>query len=359
MDKPLVSILIPNFNHSKFLEQCIESALNQTYMNREIIVLDNSSTDTSIELALKYTKYGVKICRNQFNILNQSYRILAEQLANGKYFILLCADDYLQSDFIEIAVAIMEMYPAVGYVHGEKDFVTQTGEVIELEPFYKCSFVAPGRNTMPIYMVTTIAHPAQGVIRKDAFNKIGGYDMEIDHLNADRSLWFYLSYYYDSAYIQKKMCCIRIGEQTETVITQKNFQHPILCHLTIKNYVKYAKEKNLPQVYNREEESLIRLSLEFIRYAGGMLYIDDYVKAKAYLDYSRILNRGIIANELYQRYIEMLDLQKIDKGYILKQNSLLYKHKRNYEPPEGYRKIDVDEVLINEGCKGSGVDSNI
>ncbi len=349
MDKPLVSILIPNFNHSRFLGQCIESAINQTYVAREIIVLDNSSTDESIKIAMKYRKAGVKICKNQFNILNLSYRILAEQLANGKYFILLCADDYLQPDFIEIAVALMERHPTVGYVHGERDFVTDSDKVIELEPFYKCSFVASGRNTMPIYMVTTVAHPTQGVIRKDAFNKIGGYDMEIDHMNADRSLWFYLSYYYDSAYIKKKMCRIRIGEQTETVITQQNFQHPILYHLTLKEYVKYARSKNLPQVYNREGEALRRLSSEFVGYAGGMLYIDDFVKAKAYLDYARIVNREIVENDLYQRYFKMVKVQDIDKDYIKKQADLLYKHKRNYEPPEGYERIDILEVLNNEG----------
>ena len=261
---PLVSILIPNFNHARYLDTCIQSAINQTYANKEIILLDNGSADNSVEVASKYAHQGVKVCRNQCNVMNFSYKILANQLCKGKYFILLCADDYLLPEFIEKAVAVMEANPNVGYVHGERDFVTETVKKIELDPFYKCSFIAPGQNTMPIYMITTVAHPAQAVVRYEAFRTIEGYDMEIDHMNADRSLWFYLSYQYDAAYIREKMCCIRVGAQTETVITQQNFQHPILCHLTIKDYVKFAKEKDLPQVYNREEEALQRLAKEFI-----------------------------------------------------------------------------------------------
>ena len=346
---PLVSIIIPNYNHSRYLDQCLQSAIKQTYQNIEIIFLDNASTDSSIEVAEKYQKDGVKICRNQFNIMNNSYKILADQMANGKYLILLCADDYLLPDFIETAVAIMEKYPSVGYVHGERDFVTDQGEMIELEPFYRCSFIAPGQNTMPVYMVTTVAHPAQGVIRREAFRQIEGYDMEIDHMNADRSLWFYLSYFYDTAYIREKMCRIRVGSQSETVITQRNFQHPILCHLTINDYVKFAKEKELPQVYQREGEALQRLSIEFVGYAGGMLYIEDRLMAKAYLDYARIVNRAIIENELYLQYSRMLDAEEIDKKYIEKQNQKKYMHKRNYEPPQGYEEINIREVLIHAG----------
>ena len=347
---PLVSILIPNFNHSRYLNQCIQSALEQTYANKEIILLDNASTDESIEVAGKYIKDGVRICRNQFNVMNTSYKILAEQLGTGKYFILLCADDYLLPDFIETSVAIMEKYPSVGYVHGEKDFVTDKDEIIELDPFYRCSFVAPGHDTMPIYMVTTVAHPTQGIIRREAFLKIQGYDMEIEHMNADRSLWFYLSYYYDAAYIQKKMCRIRVGAQTETVVTQQNFQHPILYHLTIKDYIKYARAKELSKVYEREEEAISRLAAEFTGYAGGMLYIDDLIMAKAYLDYAKILNRNIVNNGIFCKYTDMLHTGNIDKDYIWNLSRTNYQHKRSYEPPKGYKEIDILEVLKNAEC---------
>lgn len=341
---PLVSILIPNFNHSHYLDECIQSALGQTYPNKEIVLVDNSSTDDSVSVARKYVKDGVLVCKNQCNVMNYNYRILAEEFCRGEYFILLCADDYLLPDFIENAVAIMEKYPHVGYVHGERDFVTSKNELIELDPFYKCSFVAPGRKTMPVYMVTTVAHPAQGIIRRAAFERIGGYDMEVDHMNADRSLWFYLSYQNDAAYIWEKMCRIRVGSQTETVKTQKNFQHPLYCHLTIKDYVHFAQSHELPEVWEREEEALERLANEFVGYAGGMLYNDDRETAKAYLDYARVLSRTIPEETLYQKYDQMIRDGLIDKEFIEKQAQVSYQHQRSYEPPQDYEEINLKEM---------------
>ncbi|WP_022761361.1 glycosyltransferase family 2 protein [Butyrivibrio sp. AD3002] len=339
-NQPLVSILIPNYNHAHYLDECITSALNQTYRNLEITILDNGSTDNSIEIASKYLyDRRLSICKNGINILNKSYNVLADNFANGKYMILLCADDFLFPSFIEEAVEIMETYPNVGYVHGEKDFYREDGSVEKYNSFYKCSFVAPGRSAMPIYMVTTVAHPSQGVIRRSAFMDIHGYDKEIDHMNADRTLWFYLSDQYDAAYIKEKRCGIRIGNQTETFVTQRNFQHPILCHLTIKDFVKYAKEKNIPDVYEREEEALHRLADEFLGYAAGMLAADDYTVAEQYVTYALVVNRNIVNDEAYKRLTEMIGKHKVNLD-ILKQIVWISPNKkRGYEPPKGYKEL--------------------
>jgi len=338
-EKPLVSILIPNYNHARYLIQCIDSAFSQTYSNVEVILLDNGSSDDSLEIASKYIIKGLKINSNPMNLMNASYMVLTNELCSGKYFILLCADDYIAPDFIEKSVDIMEKYPNIGYVHGERDFVLEDGTILACDPFYKCSFIAPGKNTMPVYMITPVAHPAQGVIRVEAFRKMGGYDMEINHLNADRSMWFYLSYYYDMAYIREKMSHIRISQQTETVITQTNFQHPVLCHLTILDYFYFAKEKNLPEVYNRKAEALERLSNEFLEYAIGMLYVGDIDLAKAYIQYSYIINRDIVTMDKYIRLMKMCETKIIDKQYIDNSVNGKYLHKRGYEPPKGYEEI--------------------
>lgn len=341
--QPLVSILIPNFNHGRYLKDNIESALNQTYQNKEIILLDNGSSDDSVQIAMGYQDRGVRVNRNQANIMNHSYGAL-QGMCQGKYFILLCADDYIEPTFIEKAVQIMEKYPSVGYVHGEKDFVTEDGEVIETDPFYKCSFVAPGRTTMPVYMVTTVAHPAQAVVRREAFRDIGGYDMVIDHMNGDRALWFYLSYNYDAAYIREKLCKIRIGQQTETVTVQANFQHPILCHLTIKDFIKFARAKDIPEVYNREGEALERLAGEFVGYASGMLYAGDFRTADMYLKYAEIVCRKVTETERYKLVEGMLSRGIADKEAIREMNRVNYAHRRSYEPPEGYIEIRMEEL---------------
>ncbi len=341
MNQPLVSVMIPNYNHSKYLDQCIQSAINQSYRNLEIVVLDNASTDNSVEVASKYLyDKRVSVCRNQFNIMNRNYNVLSDYLTCGKYMILLCADDYIYPDFIKEAIEIMEAYPDVGYVHGEKDFVDDKGVIIDYDPFYSCSFVAPGVNAMPIYMVTTVAHPSQGVIRRSAFDEIRGYDKEIDHMNADKTLWFYLSEKYDAAYIREKSCGIRIGEQTETFITQKNLQHPILCHLTIKDFAKYAREKGIPAVYNREEEALNRLAEEFLDYAVGMMSVSDYNTAMQYVVYAKILNRKICETDRYKAVSKLVESEAAEVHFLKELIRSTVNKKRGYPPPEGYIRLN-------------------
>lgn len=358
--QPLVSIIIPNYNHSKYLDECIQSAIHQTYQNVEIIILDNQSEDDSVQVARKYRSQRIRICRNTFNVLNTSYKVLSA-LLSGKYMMMLCADDCIAEDFVEKAVAIMEQYPSVGYVHGERDFITETGELLELEPFFNCSFVAPGIDVMPLYMVTTIAHPSQGIYRTEIFRCIGGFDMEIDHMNADRMLWFYLSYQSDYAYIQEKMSKIRVGNQTETFITQSNFQHPILCHLTIKEMVSFARKKGITAVYERETEALTRLAREFLNYATGMLLAGDFVCAGRYLDYAKTISEQIEVTDEY-RHLEKMQKkdEKLDLVYLKTLATGALQKARYYEPPKHYEKIDVNHLnewigeergLLRQACQ--------
>jgi len=342
--KPLVSIMIPNYNHSLYLERCIKSAINQTYDNLEIVVLDNSSNDNSIEIATKFlADTRVRICKNEYNCFNRSYMILSECLTCGKYLILLCADDVLYPDFILNAVEIMEKYPNVGYVHGEKDIIFDNGNYGGWNPFYKCSFVAPGRNAMPIYMVATVANASQGVMRRQAFASIGGYDQEIEHMQVDRTLWFYLSYNWDVAYIKEKSCAIHIGSQTETSITIKNSQHLIQSHLTLLNFIKFAKEHDLPEVYGRKDEAERRLADEFVGYAARMFIQEDYEKTNSYLNYAKVINRRIVDSENYKLVYSALNGETINKG-IIRNLYLIDEHKkRGYEPPKDY-------MLLQKEC---------
>jgi Glycosyltransferases involved in cell wall biogenesis len=340
-DLPLVSILIPNYNHSRYLDECIQSALDQTYPNVEILLLDNQSADSSVSVAAKYASRGVRINRNIINILNRSYRVLAEQMASGEYLLLMGADDAIHPAFVEKAVDIMQRHPQVGYVHGERDFMDEQSNLIELDPFFNCSFVAPGRSVMPIYMVTTIAHPAQGIVRRSAFERIEGYQREVDHMNADKSLWFYLSAVSDYAYIRDKMCRIRVSTNNQTALTQQNFQHPVLCHMIINEFCRYAEQHGFEGVAARKEEALQRLAVDFLAYAGGMLANGNYEGAWSYLAYAKILWRGVTGQKRWQCLMGMWKSKKIDMEYIAHYDTMFAARKRNYEPPSGFVPIDM------------------
>ena len=95
--KQLVSILIPAFNAEKWIRECIESALSQTWPWKEIIVIDDGSRDSTLEIAESYASPDVYVT-TQDNCGASSARNRALSLAQGDYIQWLDADDLLAPD---------------------------------------------------------------------------------------------------------------------------------------------------------------------------------------------------------------------------------------------------------------------
>ena len=97
---PLVSILIPLYNAKNYIEETIAKALNQSYPNIELIIVDDHSTDNSLELAQKYSSDKVHIYTNPKKGGN-SARNYAFEKSKGEYVKFMDADDYCTDDMIE------------------------------------------------------------------------------------------------------------------------------------------------------------------------------------------------------------------------------------------------------------------
>ncbi len=97
---PLVSILIPLYNAEKYIAETIKSALAQTWRNREIIVVDDGSTDASLVIAKSFEKEGVKVVAKE-NSGATATRNYAFKLSQGKFIQYLDADDLMAPDKIE------------------------------------------------------------------------------------------------------------------------------------------------------------------------------------------------------------------------------------------------------------------
>lgn len=104
--KNLVSIIIPSFNSLNFLNEAIDSALNQTYKHIEIILIDDGSTDGTANHFANFTQHGIK-CVSQENSGASSARNHGLDLASGEYIQFLDADDLLHPEKIKRQVEIM------------------------------------------------------------------------------------------------------------------------------------------------------------------------------------------------------------------------------------------------------------
>ncbi len=336
--KPLVSVIIPNYNHSMYLDQSIQSALNQTYPNIEVIVNDNCSTDCSVKVIRKYIPQGVIVNKNPENILNSNYRVVYER-SHGKYFLLLCADDVLYHDFIEKAVKIMEEHENIGLVHGERRYIDENGNITELDPFFNCSFMAKGENMLPIFMLTDVGQSAQGLIRRSSFEQAGYHDTEHDHTNIDKEQWFRLCMECDYAYLQDLAANIRVPSNiSQTSITVNSFYHPIALYVTLKGFIHWGRLRNYLEVVEREEKGMRKLANECMAMTRNLLANGKYDLARQYLLFMGIADSAIMETE---EYGELLFLWKDRNGVsdtateYGKTSSFAF-HKRSYDPPKDF-----------------------
>lgn len=139
MTKPLVSVIIPAYNVEGYIEKTIESVLNQTYRNLEIIVVNDGSTDKTREIAysilrnsgvnfkiIDQTNQGVSVARN-----------IGIENASGDYIKFLDGDDRLPPNSIELLLS-KALEKNIGIVFGGQDVITFNGKVIyKYEDMYK------------------------------------------------------------------------------------------------------------------------------------------------------------------------------------------------------------------------------
>jgi glycosyltransferase involved in cell wall biosynthesis len=118
--QPLVSIVTPVHNGGKYIQECVESVLAQTYQNWEYIIANNCSTDHTLEIVTSYAKQHPKIkVYNNDRLLNalQNHNKAVKWISpDSKYCKLLHADDWLFPNCIEMMVRVNEANPSVGIV---------------------------------------------------------------------------------------------------------------------------------------------------------------------------------------------------------------------------------------------------
>jgi glycosyltransferase involved in cell wall biosynthesis len=127
--KPLVSIVIPTFNREKYIEECILSALNQSYENSEVIVIDNNSTDSSHKIINRLREsFTFQYIRNEENIGPVNNWVAGIEKAKGYYVKILFSDDVLLPNAVfDLVEAMNNSKLKVGFVYG----TILTGTTIE------------------------------------------------------------------------------------------------------------------------------------------------------------------------------------------------------------------------------------
>lgn len=169
---PKVTVYTPTYNCARFLEKAIDSVLNQTYQDFELLIIDDGSSDNTLEILQKYQNNPkIKIIKNKKNIGFVRSAIKAINLAKGEYIMRLDADDYLDENALMIMVNILEKHPEIGLVYPDYFHIDEKGNIID---YFRKKKLGEEAGLMDL--------PANGgctLMRKSCYKAIGGYRDDI------------------------------------------------------------------------------------------------------------------------------------------------------------------------------------
>ncbi|HRZ85594.1 MAG TPA: glycosyltransferase [Candidatus Paceibacterota bacterium] len=209
---PLVSVVMPVYNSEKYVAQAIESVLNQTFKDFEFIIIDDGSTDKSLEIIKKYAKKDkrIKVIVNNSNLKICKTLNKGIKLAKGKYIARMDSDDISLPTRFEEQVNFLEKNPDVGIVGSYIKLFEDSGKILGIRKYSQEDKELKER----IFFYSPFAHPTV-MMRKEIFDK-GIYYQEVDFPSEDLNLWFRIGSRYKFSNIPKVLLNYRYHENSTT-----------------------------------------------------------------------------------------------------------------------------------------------
>lgn len=167
--KPLVSVLMTAYNREKYIVEAIDSVLASTYLNFELIIVDDCSTDTTVNKAelCAVNDSRVSIYKNNKNLGDYPNRNQAAKYASGEYIKYLDSDDIIYPQGLEVMISCMESYPEAGFG------LCEIAHADEPHPVFLNSYESYYEN----FMVRDLfgRSPGSSIMKRAAFEESGGF----------------------------------------------------------------------------------------------------------------------------------------------------------------------------------------
>ncbi|MEQ9262259.1 MAG: glycosyltransferase family 2 protein [Owenweeksia sp.] len=235
---PRISVIIPNYNHAPFLEERIQSVLNQTFQDFELILLDDYSTDNSLSILENYRNKDPRI--SLYPNTQNSGSPFAQwnkgvELAKGELLWIAESDDSCLPEFLEELLTLLDKNPDVGIAYCQSNLVDEEGKVINnylknLEFIYKTKhwrqdFIRKGENVCREWMLfhNPIPNASGCLIRKEAFIEAGGADPAM-RLNGDWFLYTKILSRWNLGFSAKTLNRFRVHELTQRARTRTTYK---------------------------------------------------------------------------------------------------------------------------------------
>ncbi len=277
------SIIIPVYNVENYLKKCLDSVVNQTYKDFEVIIVNDGSTDSSLEIALDYSKkYDFITVVSQENIGLSGARNNGIKIVDTPYFLLLDSDDYINKDLLQ-----------------KLDDVVSSNSKVDIIRYQACDVTS----------MNTINYP------ENSFEDLSGKEAfdQIVRFHYVESAWLYLyntKYFRDNNYKYPEGKVHEDFALTPFVIYNAKHVYSI-------NYIGYNYVKRDNSIINSDDydKVLKKVSDFYDNYLSINRMLDnvggDKRIIKSYLANSLILKITELNGEDYKKYLKLLKTKKV------------------------------------------------
>jgi len=222
-DKPLVSICIPAYNTAKFLKESLDSIVNQTYTNREIIVSNNASTDDTEKIVKKYVeKYKIKYFKNDKNIGPWRNFERCISLAKGEYIAIFHADDIYMPNIVQKQVENFQKNIHIGAVFTNANLINSRGEIIgesklpvelkKKEIYYFSEIFFSALNNLNYLICPSV------MVKSKIYHEVIPFRDDLFETASDMDMWFRILEKYPIVILPEKLINYRISNTHETYL---------------------------------------------------------------------------------------------------------------------------------------------
>jgi len=242
INSPKISIVLPVYNREKLLPLAIESCLNQTFKDFELIIIDDCSKDGSHKIAKKYAEQDlrIKVIRNEVNKKLPSSLNIAFKEARGQYFTWTSDDNLFHETALEKMSGVLDNKPDIGLVYTDYTLIDEQGKVgsrMYQEP--------------PEFLPIRDCVGACFLYRAEYAKQVGGYNENM-LLVDDYEYWLRLGLVTKFAHIPESLYFYRVHDQSLTTERKADAQKAkrILKDLYRDKYIIPDKIKPINDLYN-------------------------------------------------------------------------------------------------------------
>ena len=224
-DQPFVSVITPVYNGEKYLAECIESVLGQTYAAWEYIIVNNCSSDRTLEIAQSYARQDSRIrIHNNPGFVgtvqnhNIGFSLISPQ---SRYCKVLQADDWLFPDCLARMVRVAEETPSIGIVSAYRI----EGVKVNLDGLPYPSTVVPGRQICRLTLLEELhvfGSPTSLLIRSDLIRaRKEFFDESNFGIHVDTAACYEALQDTDLGFVHQVLTYTRLRDETETSLSQR------------------------------------------------------------------------------------------------------------------------------------------